>query len=89
MLIDAKSDSWKKFFLTIDAQNVWKKERLKEGVSEKNLKDIGEEITVDSGRTMLIEKKDILNIKRDFHINGYIKKHEVDAVSAKLWVQEM
>ncbi|GFQ73053.1 hypothetical protein TNCT_147241 [Trichonephila clavata] len=25
MLIDAKSDSWKKFLLTIDAPNVWKK----------------------------------------------------------------
>ncbi|GFQ71035.1 reverse transcriptase domain-containing protein [Trichonephila clavata] len=25
MLTDAKTDSWKKFLLTIDAQNVWKK----------------------------------------------------------------
>ncbi|GFQ77345.1 MULE domain-containing protein [Trichonephila clavata] len=38
---------------------------------------------------MLIEKKDIHNIKRDFNINGYIKRHEVDAVSVKLWTQEM
>ncbi|GFR00523.1 c2H2-type domain-containing protein [Trichonephila clavata] len=64
--------------------------RLKEGVSEKKiLQDIREEITVDSGRKMLIEKKDIHNIKRDFNINGYIKRHEVDAVSVKLWTQEM
>ncbi|GFQ76802.1 c2H2-type domain-containing protein, partial [Trichonephila clavata] len=64
--------------------------RLKEGVSEKKiLQDIREEITVDSGRKMLIEKKDIHNIKRDFNINGYIKRHEVDAVSVKLWTHEM
>ncbi|GFR32476.1 MULE domain-containing protein [Trichonephila clavata] len=53
------------------------------------LLDIREEITVDSGRKMLIEKKDIHNIKRDFNINGYVKRHEVDAVSVKLWTQEM
>ncbi|GFY48595.1 MULE domain-containing protein [Trichonephila inaurata madagascariensis] len=53
------------------------------------LKDIREEITVDSGRKMLIEKKDIHNIKRYFNINGYVKRHEVDAVSVKLWAQEM
>ncbi|GFQ92287.1 MULE domain-containing protein [Trichonephila clavata] len=64
--------------------------RLKEGVSEKKiLQDIREEITVDRGRKMLIEKKDIHNIKRDFNINGYIKRHEVDAVSVKLWTQEI
>ncbi|GFY62321.1 MULE domain-containing protein [Trichonephila inaurata madagascariensis] len=59
--------------------------RLKEGVSEKKfLQDIREEITVDSGRKMLIEKKDIHNIKRDFNINGYVKRHEVDEVSVQL-----
>ncbi|GFR02429.1 MULE domain-containing protein [Trichonephila clavata] len=59
--------------------------RLKEGVSEKKiLQDMKEEITVDSGRKMLIKKKDIHNIKRDFNINGYIKRHEVDAASVKL-----
>ncbi|GFR14944.1 c2H2-type domain-containing protein [Trichonephila clavata] len=64
--------------------------RLKEGVSGKKiLQDIREEITVDSGRKMLIVKKDIHNIKRDFNINGYIKRQEVDAVSVKLWTQEM
>ncbi|GFR31184.1 hypothetical protein TNCT_569221, partial [Trichonephila clavata] len=43
--------------------------RLKEGVSEtKILQDIREEITVDSGRKMLIEKKNIHNIKRDFNM---------------------
>ncbi|GFY59058.1 MULE domain-containing protein [Trichonephila inaurata madagascariensis] len=64
--------------------------RLKGGVSEKIfLQDIREEITVDSGRKMLIEKKDIHNIKRYFNINGYVKRHEVDAVSVKLWAQEM
>ncbi|GFR11460.1 MULE domain-containing protein, partial [Trichonephila clavata] len=35
-----------------------------------------------------LKKKDIHNIKRDFSINGYIKRHEVDAVSVKLWTQE-
>ncbi|GFV66525.1 c2H2-type domain-containing protein [Trichonephila clavipes] len=50
---------------------------------------IREEITVDSGRKMLIEKKGIRDIKRDFNINGYVNKHEVDTVSVKLWAQEM
>ncbi|GFV78777.1 MULE domain-containing protein [Trichonephila clavipes] len=64
--------------------------KLKEGVSKKFfLQDIREEITVDSGRKMLIEKKDIHNIKRDFNINGYVKRHEIDAVSVKLWTEEM
>ncbi|GFV26644.1 MULE domain-containing protein [Trichonephila clavipes] len=53
------------------------------------IKDIREEITVDSGRKMLIEKKDIHNIKRDFNIKGYVKRHEIDAVSVKLWAEEM
>ncbi|GFV91757.1 c2H2-type domain-containing protein [Trichonephila clavipes] len=53
------------------------------------IKDITEEITLDSGRKMFIEKKDIHNIKRDFNINGYVKRHGVDAVSVKLWSQEM
>ncbi|GFS78345.1 MULE domain-containing protein [Trichonephila clavipes] len=38
---------------------------------------------------MLIEKKEIHNIKRDFNINGYVKRHEIDAVSVKLWAEEM
>ncbi|GFW48623.1 MULE domain-containing protein [Trichonephila clavipes] len=64
--------------------------KIEKGVSEKkNLQDIREEITVDSGRKMLIEKKDIHNIKRDFNINGYVKRHEIDAVSVKLWAEEM
>ncbi|GFU51447.1 MULE domain-containing protein [Trichonephila clavipes] len=54
-----------------------------------NPKDIREEITVDSGRKMLIEKKDIRNFKRDFNINGYVKRHGDDAVRIKLWSQEM
>ncbi|GFT37637.1 MULE domain-containing protein [Trichonephila clavipes] len=63
---------------------------IEEGTSEKNiLQDIREEITVDSGRKMLIGKKDIHNIKKDFNINGYVKRHGVDAVSVKLWAQEM
>ncbi|GFV65790.1 c2H2-type domain-containing protein [Trichonephila clavipes] len=64
--------------------------RLKEGVSENFfLQDIREEITVASGRKMLIGEKVIHNIKRDFNINGYAKRHEFDAVSVKLWSQEM
>ncbi|GFY17290.1 MULE domain-containing protein [Trichonephila clavipes] len=64
--------------------------KLKEGVSENIfLQDIREEITVDSGRKMLIEKKDIHNIKRDFNINGYVKRHGMDAVSVKLWAEGM
>ncbi|GFW51213.1 MULE domain-containing protein [Trichonephila clavipes] len=64
--------------------------RLKEGVSEKIfLRDIREEIAVGSGRKTLIEEKVIHNIKRDFNINGYVKRHEVDVVSVKLWSQEM
>ncbi|GFR08196.1 MULE domain-containing protein [Trichonephila clavata] len=38
---------------------------------------------------MLIKKNDIHNIKSYFNINGYIKRHEVDVVSVKLWTQEM
>ncbi|GFY49166.1 MULE domain-containing protein [Trichonephila inaurata madagascariensis] len=38
---------------------------------------------------MLIEKKDIHNIKKNFNINGYVKRHEVDAGNVKLWAQEM
>ncbi|GFU10202.1 MULE domain-containing protein [Trichonephila clavipes] len=53
------------------------------------IKDIREEITVYSGRKMCIEKKDIHNIKRDFNINGYVKRHEIDAVSVKQWAEEM
>ncbi|GFT61072.1 MULE domain-containing protein [Trichonephila clavipes] len=53
------------------------------------IKDIREEITADSGRKILIEKKDIHNIKRDFNINGYVKRHEIDAVSVKLWAEEI
>ncbi|GFS42637.1 MULE domain-containing protein [Trichonephila inaurata madagascariensis] len=37
----------------------------------------------------ILKKKDIHNIKRDFNINGYVKRHEVDAVSVRLWAQEM
>ncbi|GFX26644.1 uncharacterized protein TNCV_4536541 [Trichonephila clavipes] len=65
-----------------------KLEQLENQHAEKLVKD-GEEITVDSGRKMLIKKKDIHYIKRDFNINGYVKRHEVDAVSVKLWAQEM
>ncbi|GFW10557.1 MULE domain-containing protein [Trichonephila clavipes] len=50
--------------------------------------DIREEITVDSGRKMLIEKRDVHNIKREFNINGYVKRNEIDAVSVKLWAEE-
>ncbi|GFV26643.1 MULE domain-containing protein [Trichonephila clavipes] len=65
-------------------------QRERENLSFKYLRtDIREEITVDSGRKMLIEKKDIHNIKRDFNIKGYVKRHEIDAVSVKLWAEEM
>ncbi|GFX39291.1 integrase catalytic domain-containing protein [Trichonephila clavipes] len=61
--------------------------RLKEGVSENFfLQDIREEITVDSGRKMRIEKKDIHSIKRDFNINGYVKRHEIDIGYIALFV---
>ncbi|GFY08489.1 c2H2-type domain-containing protein [Trichonephila clavipes] len=64
--------------------------KLKEGVSEKIfLQGIREEITVDSGRKMLIEKKDIHNIKRDFNINGYVKRHEINAANVKLRAEEL
>ncbi|GFS52364.1 uncharacterized protein TNCV_4850761 [Trichonephila clavipes] len=39
MLINAKSESWKKFILTIDAQNVWKKV-YRHGVKKKFMKKI-------------------------------------------------
>ncbi|XP_047108757.1 uncharacterized protein LOC124777406 [Schistocerca piceifrons] len=40
-------------------------------------------------RIYLLEKKDLHNIKRDFDIGYATKKHENDAVSVKLWVEEM
>ncbi|GFY43494.1 c2H2-type domain-containing protein [Trichonephila inaurata madagascariensis] len=81
--------TWKEEENKTMSKYVRQRGRLK-GVSEKKiLQDIREEITVDSGRKMLIEKKDIHNIKRDFNINGYVKRHEVDAVNVKLWTQEM
>ncbi|XP_049779353.1 uncharacterized protein LOC126176251 [Schistocerca cancellata] len=40
-------------------------------------------------RIHLLEKKDLHNIKRDFDIGYATKKHENDAVSVKLWVEEM
>ncbi|GFU83672.1 c2H2-type domain-containing protein [Trichonephila clavipes] len=68
----------------------WSTQGRLKGVSEKKfLQDIREEITVNSSKKMLIEKKDIHNIKRDFYINGYVKRHEIDTVSVKLWSQEM
>ncbi|GFU14791.1 retrovirus-related Pol polyprotein from type-1 retrotransposable element R1 [Trichonephila clavipes] len=36
MLINAKSESWKKFLLTIDAQNVWKKKSFPSDSEEKD-----------------------------------------------------
>ncbi|XP_049939164.1 uncharacterized protein LOC126413307 [Schistocerca serialis cubense] len=40
-------------------------------------------------RIHLLEKKDLHNIKRDFDIGYATKKHENDAVSVRLWVEEM
>ncbi|GFQ72154.1 MULE domain-containing protein [Trichonephila clavata] len=64
--------------------------RLK-GVSEKKiLQDIREEITVDSGRKMLIEKKRISIILKGTSILMVILKGmKLMAVSVKLWTQEM
>lgn len=53
------------------------------------LGDVGNEINLDSGRKILIDKKDIHNIKRDFNINGSVLRHQNDALSVKLWVKEM
>ncbi|XP_069695882.1 uncharacterized protein [Periplaneta americana] len=64
--------------------------KLKEGVSETRiLGDIRDEVNIDSGRKILIDKKDIQNIKRDFNINGVVSRHQNDAISVRLWVQEM
>jgi len=63
---------------------------LKEGVTDNRiLGDVGNEINLDSGRKILIDKKDIHNIKRDFNINGSVLRHQNDALSVKLWVKEM
>jgi len=43
----------------------------------------------DLKRIHLLEKKDVHNIKRDYNITYSTKKHENDAVSVRLWVEEM
>lgn len=43
----------------------------------------------DLKRINLLEKKDVHNIKRDYNITYSTKKHENDAVSVRLWVEEM
>ncbi|KAE9523853.1 hypothetical protein AGLY_015741 [Aphis glycines] len=40
-------------------------------------------------RIHLIEKKDLHNIKRDYNISYNTKSHENDAVSVRLWVEDM
>jgi hypothetical protein len=43
----------------------------------------------DSQRILLLEKKDMHNIVRNFHIDYGTKRHKNDAISIKLWVEEM
>ncbi|KAL4154162.1 hypothetical protein QTP88_001995 [Uroleucon formosanum] len=40
-------------------------------------------------RSFLLDRKDLHNISRDFNIDYATKKHKNDAISIKLWVEEM
>jgi len=40
-------------------------------------------------RIHLLEKQDIHNIKRSYNIAYKTKKHEIDAISVNMWVNEI
>uniref|UniRef100_A0A6P7FSL1 Uncharacterized protein LOC114332217 n=1 Tax=Diabrotica virgifera virgifera TaxID=50390 RepID=A0A6P7FSL1_DIAVI len=65
--------------------------KLAEGVPVKRiLQDVRDSASTSSfNRIHLLEQKDLHNIKRDFSIGYPMKRHENDAISVKLWVNEM
>jgi len=65
---------------------------LKEGVTFEHIIDSirDAEVTDDTHRrSLLLERKDLHNISRDFNIDYATKRHKNDAISIKLWVEEM
>lgn len=67
--------------------------KLKEGVSFNHILDSvrdNESNQIDNNqRLSLIERKDLHNIVRDYNIDYSTKRHQNDAISVKLWVEEM
>jgi len=64
---------------------------LKEGVTFAHIIDLirDQEVTDDIfKRSLLLDRKDLHNISRDFNIDYATKKHKNDAISIKLWVEE-
>jgi len=65
---------------------------LKEGVTFEHIIDSihDAEVTDDTHRrSLLLERKDLHNISRDFNIDYTTKRHKNDAISIKLWVEEI
>lgn len=66
--------------------------KLKEGVSFDRVLDSIRDSEVNSDitpRVLLLDRKDMHNIIRDFNIKYATKRHQNDAISVKLWVEEM
>ncbi|KAE9523181.1 hypothetical protein AGLY_016414 [Aphis glycines] len=51
--------------------------------------EIGKQRLFTEDRSIIAEKKDVHNIKRNYNITYSTKKHENNAVSVRLWVEEM
>lgn len=66
--------------------------KLKEGVTWDHILDMVREteiISETNQQLLLLERKDLRNISRDFNINYATRRHNDDAISVKLWVDEM
>uniref|UniRef100_A0A6P7FWK9 Uncharacterized protein LOC114334883 n=1 Tax=Diabrotica virgifera virgifera TaxID=50390 RepID=A0A6P7FWK9_DIAVI len=65
--------------------------KLKEGVSFNHILDtIRDNVYKESNeRLLILERKDLHNITRDFNIDYSTKRHQDDAISVKMWVSEM
>lgn len=77
-------------FLSKDARNEIAG-KLKAGVSFNHILDEVRDVKtgIENERLLLLERKDLHNISRDFGISFNTKRHADDAVSVKLWVEEM
>jgi len=65
---------------------------LKEEVTFEHIIDLIRDAKVTDSihqRSLLLERKDLHNISRDFIIDYATKRHKNDAISIKLWVEEM
>lgn len=78
--------------ICIESQFMFFLAKLKEGVTFQHVIDTIRDPTTDSEnyqRLLLIERKDLHNVTRDFNIDYTTKRHKNDAISVKLWVDEM